>query len=215
MKGDSILIEPHHEAAARAIVEQLLPRLRENPGRFALSVAGESGSGKSETARAIAAELARNDLSSTVFQQDNYFILPPRSNDAARREDISRVGPHEVRLDLMNQHIAQFLDGDGVIEKPLVDYASDSVGSERLDTANARVAIADGTYTSLLPSLDARVFIDRDFRQTRKHRERRMRDASELDEFIDRVLEIEHEIISAHRDRADFIIRADYSVEKT
>jgi hypothetical protein len=38
-----------------------------------------------------------------------------------------------------------------------------------------------------------------------------MRDASELDPFIDRVLEIEHGIISLHKSLAQIIVGADYS----
>jgi hypothetical protein len=38
-----------------------------------------------------------------------------------------------------------------------------------------------------------------------------MRDAAELDPFIDRVLELEHGIISAHKPRAEIVVDADYN----
>ena len=56
------------------------------------------------------------------------------------------------------------------------------------------------------------MFIDRDYLDTRAHREKRRRDESELNSFIDRVLEIEHRIISAHRKLAEIIVNKDYSV---
>ena len=62
----------------------------------------------------------------------------------------------------------------------------------------------------MLESVHHRAFIDRDYTQTRKHREKRNRDASELDAFIDRVLAIEHGIISAHKARADIVVDAEY-----
>ena len=65
---------------------------------------------------------------------------------------------------------------------------------------------------SLLENVDTRVFIARDYEATRAHREKRKRDAAELDPFIDEVLKIEHAIISGHRARADVVITADYSV---
>ncbi len=212
MRGDTIIVEEHHRRAAAEIVPALLPRIRESGGKYTISVAGESGSGKSETATAIADALAQEGIDSVIFQQDDYFVYPPKSNDRARRDDIAWVGPQEVRLDLLDEHLNAFRDGAASIGKPLVVYETDSINAEDMPTAEARVAIAEGTYTSLLENVDTRVFIARDYEETRAHREKRKRDAAELDPFIDEVLKIEHAIISEHRARADIVINADYSV---
>jgi uridine kinase len=212
MRGDTIIVEEHHRRAAAEIVPALLPRIRGSGGKYTISVAGESGSGKSETATAIADALAEEGIESVIFQQDDYFVHPPKSNDRARRDDIAWVGPQEVRLDLLDEHLEAFRGGAASIDKPLVDYETDSVTAEDLPTAGARVAISEGTYTSLLENVDTRVFIARDYEATRAHREKRRRDAAELDPFIDEVLKIEHAIISEHRIRADIVINADYSV---
>jgi len=214
MKGDSIIVEAHHRKAAEAIVPVLLPLLG-NGRRFTISVAGESGAGKSETAKAIAQALEPHGIEAVIFQQDDYFIHPPRTNDATRRADIDWVGLGEVRLDLMDEHLEAFLQGNGAIEKPLVDYRADCVDSETLNPGSAQVAIADGTYTTLLENVHCHVFIDLDFRQTRKHREKRRRDDSELDPFIDRVLLIEHGIIVSHKPRADIVVNEDYDIRVT
>ncbi len=212
MRGDTIIVEEHHRRAAAKIVPALLLKIDGSVGKFTLSVAGESGSGKSETATAIAEALEKEGIASVILQQDDYFVYPPKSNDRARRDDIAWVGPQEVRLDLLDTHLRAFHDNVDSIDKPLVDYETDSVGAERIVVADARVAIAEGTYTSLLDNVDIRVFIARDYEQTRAHREKRKRDAAELDPFIDDVLKIEHGIISSHRARADIVINADYSV---
>ena len=212
MRGDSIVIEDHHRKAAAGMVPIVNATLAATPGRIGVTVAGESGAGKSEVAAALAEALEAEGITCLILQQDDYFVYPPKTNDKTRREDIAWVGPQEVKLDLMNQHMQAFIDGVGEIEKPLVDYADDAVYAETMETGQARVIIAEGTYTTLLDAATHRAFIDRDFRQTRKHREKRNRDASELDSFIDRVLEIEHEIISSHKPRADIIISDDYSV---
>jgi uridine kinase len=212
MRGDTIIVEEHHRRAAAEIVPALLSRIRESGGKYIISVAGESGSGKSETATAIADALAQEGIDSVIFQQDDYFVYPPKSNDRARRDDIAWVGPQEVRLDLLDEHLNAFRDGAPSIGKPLVVYETDSINAEDMPTAEARVAIAEGTYTSLLVNVDTRVFIARDYEETRAHREKRKRDAAELDPFIDEVLKIEHAIISEHRARADIVINADYSV---
>ena len=212
MKGDSVIIEAHHRAAASGIITVILPSIEQSDQRFTISVAGQSGSGKTETATAIAMALEPHGIESVIFHQDDYFVHPPRTNDATRRAGIDWVGTGEVRLDLMDEHLAAFTHGAELIEKPLVDYEEDTILSEILDTASARVALADGTYTTLLQNINSRVFIDRDYHVTRAHREKRKRDKSELDPFIDRVLEIEHRIISAHRENADIIVNRDYSV---
>jgi uridine kinase len=212
MKGDSIIVEEHHKKAASGIVPVLLPILQASKQRYTISVAGQSGAGKSETAMAIALSLAEYGFESLIFQQDDYFIHPPRTNDATRRADISWVGIQEVKLNLMDEHLTAFLQGVNEIEKPLVDYHRDAIGSEVMQPGAARVAIADGTYTTLLQEVMCHVFIDRDYLDTRAHREKRRRDDSELDPFIDRVLEIEHEIISSNKALADIVVNRDYSI---
>jgi len=212
MQGDTIVIEEHHHRAAICVAARLLPAIQSFDGKYTITVAGESGAGKSEIAVAIARHLEVAGIPCLIFQQDDYFRLPPKTNDRARRKDISLTGPQEVLLDLMSRHLEAFIDSEPSIEKPLVIYEEDRIDSEMLDLKDARVAIAEGTYTTKLDHVETRVFIDRDYRDTRKHRERRNRDASELDEFIDRVLVIEHEIISADKARADIIINRDYTI---
>lgn len=214
MHGDSIIIEAYHRKAATGISERVAPLIEAAPGKHAITVAGESGSGKSEIASALAELLEGSGLSTVILQQDDYFIYPPKTNDRTRRQDIDWVGPQEVRLDLMDRHLQAFLDGQATIEKPLVIYADDRITSEVLAVAKTRVAIADGTYTTLLSNAKTHVFIDRDFKDTKKHRERRNRDQSELDSFIDRVLSIEHRIISPHKSQASIVVNKDYSVSQ-
>lgn len=213
MQGDSIVVEPHHRSAAAGIHEIVLPRIHAS-AKHVVTVAGESGSGKSEIAAALSELLEASGLTTVILQQDDYFVHPPKTNDRTRRQDIQWVGPQEVRLGLLDQHLRAFVDNQSAIEKPLVIYNEDRITSETLDLARASVAIAEGTYTSELENVDTRAFIDRDYRDTQKHRERRKRNTSELDSFIDQVLLIEHGIISVHKSRADIIVNKDYSVSK-
>ena len=130
MRGDVIIVEEHHRSAAEAIAPTLLTAIAIAGGKYTITVAGESGSGKSETATAIAEVLEEAGISSFILQQDDYFVYPPKSNDAARRKDISWVGTQEVKIDLLSAHMKAFLDGADGMKKPLVDYASDSVGED-------------------------------------------------------------------------------------
>ncbi|MBT8122230.1 MAG: zeta toxin family protein [Gammaproteobacteria bacterium] len=212
MQGDTLVIEDHHHRAAISVAARLLPEIQIFDGKYTMAVAGESGAGKSEIAVAISRHLEVAGIPCVILQQDDYFRLPPKSNDLTRRKDISWAGPQEVRLDLMSAHLEAFIDNESAVQKPLVIYEEDRIDSETLEMRDARVAIAEGTYTSKLDHVETRVFIDRDYRDTRKHRERRNRHASELDDFIDRVLVIEHEIISADKVHADIVINRDYTI---
>lgn len=212
MQGDSIVIEDHHKKAAQEISKALLTTIQKATGKYTITVAGESGSGKSEIAQALAEAFSLQQINTVIFQQDDYFVYPPKTNDRTRRADISWVGPQEVHLDLLNDHLDEFIQGQPSVNKPLANYAEDKIFEETMHFDSATIAIAEGTYTTLLESINTRIFIDRNYLDTKKHRERRMRDASELDEFIDSVLEIEHNIISQHKEKADIIINNDYSV---
>ena len=123
MKGDVLVIEAHHRRAAAQIAADLVDAIHAKGGRFVVTVAGESGSGKSETAAALAEQLLEVGVASVVLGQDDYFILPPRSNDARRRSDPDWLGPHvEVRFDLLQANVDAALAGASEIEKPVIDY---------------------------------------------------------------------------------------------
>ncbi len=211
MRGDKILIEEHHRKAASAIADQLVERVRNAGRRFTITVAGESGSGKSETARALADALGQHGITAVVLQQDDYYVLPPISNDRARRANIKWVGTTEVRLDLIDEHLAAARAGTASLTKPLVIYEDDHIDTETVELGDAEVVIAEGVYTSLLENVDLRIFIARSRLETLAHRAKRGRE--KIEPFIESVLEIEHEIISRHRVRADVVISRDYNVE--
>ncbi|MCX7023081.1 MAG: hypothetical protein NT080_00495 [Spirochaetes bacterium] len=213
MKGDRIVIEGHHRKAAERISAVLLERIGNREGRFAISVAGESGSGKSEMAAALSEAFMKARVASAVLGQDDYFVLPPGSNDARRRKDDEWLGPHcEVRFDILQKNLDDALAGAQAIEKPVVDYDADAISTERMELGEAKVVIAEGTYVSLLKRIDARVFISRSRHETLEHRAKRNRGGEAGDPFIERILGIEHMIIAGHRQLADFVITRDYDV---
>jgi uridine kinase len=147
MKGDIIIVEAHHRRVAEIIVDRIATRVESTGRPYSICVAGESGSGKSETGQALADAFLSRGITPFVFQQDDYFLLPPKSNDARRREDISWVGTGEVRLDLLDAHLGQVRNGNPAVEKPLVEYEKDLVTTEKVDLSGCRVLIAEGTYT--------------------------------------------------------------------
>jgi len=211
MLGDRIIIKDHHRKAARAITEFALPKI-EAAKRFAITVAGESGAGKSEIATALKDVLDEKGIATAILQQDDYFIYPPKTNHRFRLADVRHVGTGEVRRGKMDADVRDFLGGANIIAKPLVDYDQDRVGPEKMDVSGMRVIIAEGTYTTLLDSAGLRVFIERDYIDTKPDRIARARDP--IDEFTWKVLDMEHEIIAAHRARAHLLVGRDFSVRE-
>ena len=213
MKGDIIVLEAHHIAAAKKIVPEILDAIREKTTRYVITVAGESGSGKSETGKAIVDELEKAGIKAVLLGQDDYYVLPPKSNDAKRREDPAWLGPHnEIRFDVYEGNLKDAIAGSDEIVKPLIDYNANSVEEERVDLRGVKVVVAEGTYTSLLKHVDTRVFIARNRLDTLEHRKKRNRGKEVGDPFIEDVLKIEHKIIAGHKQLADFVITKDYDV---
>lgn len=205
MIGDKLIIEEHHTNRAAEICALLAGRVHD---KFVITVAGESGAGKSELASEIARLLTEQDLKTGILQQDDYFVFPPKTNHEMRRRNLEQVGPQEVKLDFLDSNLRSFKRGENPIYKPLVNFDEDRATIEEMDTGDLKVLIAEGTYTSLLQFADFRVFIDRDYHQTLEARKRRARD--KFEPFILDVLEREHQVISAHKALADVVIPADF-----
>ena len=210
MEGDIINLNDEYRSTAKKIVAPLIEEIENCQTIYTFSVAGESGAGKSITAAAIAEQLELAGFSVKVFQQDDYFFLPPFTNDQKRRKDLEWVGTKEVDLALIDEHLKAAKDGVKTIKKPLVIYGKNKITSEVFDMKGVNVCIAEGTYTSLLKNVDKRIFIDRDFFDTHNDRKKRGRDL--IDPFTEKVLEIEHQIISRHKSKADIILDKNFEV---
>jgi uridine kinase len=203
-----------HQKAAKIIVSEIIERIKNKKARFVITVAGESGCGKTETGKAILSELKNNEVNSVLLEQDDYFVLPPASNDAKRKSDPNWLGPHvEVKMEVLENNLKNAVSGASEIEKPSIDYYANSIENIKLSLTGVDVIIAEGTYTSLLRNIDARVFITSTFVDTLPYRKKRNRGNEVQDPFVENILSTEHKIIAGHRYLADFIISKDYDVK--
>ncbi len=212
MKGDILIIDDHHRKAAVKAVKLILGEVLKSQHKFVITVAGESGAGKSELAKSIADHLEEKKIGCFIFGQDDYFKLPPKTNARQREKDITWVGMQEVKLDVLDQNILDALNGKPNITKPLVDFNADKIGEEKVDLSAFKVLIAEGTYTTELKNVNCRIFIDRNKLDTVESRKKRAREKQ--DDFLDKILTIEHDIISKHKLLADIIISRDWDVTK-
>ena len=212
MKGDKLFIQEGHISAARHIMSFLLPQIRKTRGKFIITIAGESGSGKSEIAASLSNVLSEKGIKATILQQDDYFVYPPKTNAKMRRKDISHVGLSEVRLAVLDQNLHVIMEGKNEIDKPLVIFDEDIITEETIKLEGIKAIIVDGTYTTILKNAHQRIFIDRSYIDTKETRKCRARE--EQDEYLEKILQIEHKIISSHKPQADIIVPNDYMVSK-
>lgn len=212
MEGDKLVVEECHIKAARGLLDSLLPQIIKTKDKFIITIAGESGSGKSEIAAVLAELLAKKSyIKSLIIQQDDYFVYPPKTNAKMRRKDINHVGLSEVHLELLDQNLEDILKGKEEIGKPLVIFDEDRITKEITNLKEIKTVIVEGTYTTILENIHQHIFIDRTYIDTKESRRQRARE--EQDEFLEKILEIEHKIISSHKPKADIIVTATYGVE--
>lgn len=62
-----------------------------------------------------------------------------------------------------------------------------------------------------MKNVHQRIFIDRTYLNTKISRQERAREAQ--DEYLEKILLIEHKIISLHKSKADIIVTCGYDVE--
>jgi uridine kinase len=204
-----------HEKAASKIAPEIIENIKSKNRPYIITLAGESGCGKTETGKALVNELRKSALEAIVLGQDNYFFLPPIANDTKRKSNPSWLGPRkEVNLELMEKNLIEAINGEAEIKVPHIEYNTNVETTRRVNIQNIKVIIAEGTYTSLLKNVDTRIFIDANYKDTLKYRKQRNRGSEVNDPFVESILETEHKIIAGHIFLADFIITKNYEVIK-
>ena len=103
----------------------LIEKITKKKNIYTISIAGESGSGKTETGKALVKEFKEHGIFALLLGQDHYFFLPPKANDAMRKKDPAWLGPHkEVNLELLNKNLNDAINGADSIIIPQIDYDS-------------------------------------------------------------------------------------------
>jgi uridine kinase len=196
-------MDPLNSTAISELVTQLASAHLLDGAPMVIGVAGESGSGKSTAATQLADALTARGIVTALIHQDNYFIRPPRTNHAFRLQDLGSVGPQEVQLTLIQDHIAAFRRGD-TVTAPMVNYPENRFDQETRAFTGAQVLIVEGTYVLMLDGLDVRVFLEATHSDTHERRMARNRDIWEP--IIDTILDIEHRLIAPQGERAHWLI---------
>lgn len=211
--GDRLVIDARHLTFARSLADLLEAKLGlARASRPVIAIAGESGSGKSITATALAEVLHERGRRVVALHQDDYFVRPPRANHEHRCVALGSVGPQEVNLALLASHVAAFRAGRDAAG-PRVDYPSDSFRTRELPFAHADLLVVEGTYVLQLADTDIRIFLEATHEETAERRRRRNRDVDAP--IVDQVLAIEHALIAPQAERAHVLVDASFGIRFT
>lgn len=205
MIGDKLTYHSNFKKINDEIIAKLKSQLL-GEKRICIAVGGESGSGKTSLAYALFVDIQRElGLKGYIFHGDDYFRLPPKDNHNKRLEDISNVGSSEVNISLLDQHIKAFINNEKQITKPIVHYKENCINEEVINPQDFDFCVVELTYSMLLKEPTYKIFIEASFKETKSNREKRGRDI--LDDFNERVLEIEHNIIRKQIEFADLTVK--------
>ena len=199
-------------AKAGKIAEELAREVVQKSPAKVYRVSGESGCGKTTLAKAIVKEFEAQGKKAVLISQDEYFHLPPRQNHNKRVEDFEWIGLGEVDWKLLNGVIDQVLDpAVAVVEVPEMDWELDTKEWKTMDAEEVDVVVIEGTYVlGEKREGEVGIFFEHTYVDTRENRLARNREV--VDDFIQRVLEREHGIISALRKDADLVVNKDYTL---
>jgi uridine kinase len=143
----------------------------------AISIAGESGSGKTTLSNLLIDLLKEKGFKPLMLHQDDYFKLPPKMNHEFRLKDFSSIGPQEIRLKLLDNHIWTVKNKtETILNVPCMNWITDTEETKQVPIADVNVILVDGTYTSLLNQLDYRILINTNYEDTRQNRIKRNRE---------------------------------------
>jgi uridine kinase len=205
--------QPEREMVVRIARNLAAEIMAERPARV-YKISGESGCGKTTLARAIVQLLEEQGKKVLMLSQDDFFQLPPRQNHNKRVEDFSWIGPQEVDFDLLNGFIRSAIEGLEPTQKiPVMNWERDEQEWVEVNTANLDVIVVEGTYVlHEKQEEEVGVFFTHTYEDTKEARIARNREV--VDDFIQRVLAREHELIAPLGAKADFRISTDYTIIK-
>lgn len=208
MLGDVLLITEKHQKAGEIIIGKILENRKP---KMIIGISGESGSGKSELAHVIAKGLRKHGIFAKPLHIDNYYcILPLLRTEWRKANGIEKVvGYGEYDWDTIYRNISEFKEGK-TSTGPCVDLVTEQVDQLTTDYSTVDMLIIDGLYAIKTEGVDLAVFIELTYHETKKAQV--VRGKEPQNEYRMAVLEQEHKMVSALREKADILINMDYEV---
>jgi len=212
MLGDVLLINDMHKDAAQSIYENVMEDLgvKEERYRYVVGISGESGSGKSELAHALAKLLKEHHIRVKIIHTDNYYKIQPLLREEWRRnKGFDKIGLDEYDWIKIKKTIRDFKEEQECMI-PCIDLIPEQVDKLITDFSKIDLLIVDGLYAIKAPDIDLRVYIDLTYHETKINQIIRMKEA--LSDFRLAILEKEHLAVLSLKPTADLIVDKSYQV---
>ena len=210
MLGDILLITDKHRAAAAVILQHILKNKKE---RMIVGISGESGSGKSELAHALAKLLRKEGIFAKPLHTDNYYKTHPLERRKWRSEHgiENVVGWDEYDWDAIHKNIDDFKNAK-ISEMPCVDLVTEQVDRLITNFSEVDMLIVDGLYAIRAGEIDLRIFIELTYLETKDKHTKDSRGKEVMDEVRWATLAREHKMVQSLKPMADLLITKDYEV---
>lgn len=210
MLGDVLLITEKHLHAAKEIVKEVLANKKD---KYIIGISGESGSGKSELAHAVAKELKTHKITAKPLHIDNYYRILPLERTQWRKDNgiETAVGLGEYDWDTIYRNIEEFKT-DSISTGPCVDLVTEQVDQLSTDYSVVDMLIIDGLYAVETKGVDLAVFIELTYHETKKAQT--LRGKEPQNEYRARVLEREHQVVQSLKPKAHLLVNMEYKVVK-
>ncbi|HPE33611.1 MAG TPA: hypothetical protein PLI65_02330 [Bacteroidales bacterium] len=212
MLGDILLITEKHKQAAEIIAAHIINNRKD---RMIIAISGESGSGKSELAHAIAKILRKEGIFAKPLHTDNYYKTHPLERREWRlRHGIENVvGYDEYDWEKINQNLDDFRNGRRS-EMPCVDLVTEQVDRLITNFGEVDMLLVEGLYAIKSDNVDLRVFIELTYLETKEKHTKDARGKEIMDEARWATLGQEHKMVQALKPRADLLVTKEYAVAK-
>lgn len=212
MLGDILLITEKHKQAAEIIAAHIINNRKD---RMIIAISGESGSGKSELAHAIAKILRKEGIFAKPLHTDNYYKTHPLERREWRlRHGIENVvGYEEYDWEKINQNLDDFRNGR-LSEMPCVDLVTEQVDRLITNFGEVDMLLVEGLYAIKSDNVDLRVFIELTYLETKEKHTKDARGKEIMDEARWATLGQEHKMVQALKPRTDLLVTKEYAVVK-
>jgi len=208
---EPLILKTHYQHLSESIYKELVNSGQLEKDKLIIAIGGESGSGKSTTAKALQDHLSKKGIPSFILHQDSYYLHPPKINSVKRKVDKGWVGKNEVKLHLLDSHLEKFNNKESVLEIPVLEYENNKFTDQNVIVKDYEVLIVEGTYAFYLNNSDYKIHMNRTYKDTLEIRKSRTRE--NYDPYVESILQIEHEIVLEKAKDAHAVVTNNYLFE--
>lgn len=201
MIGDPLHYKPHHFKKAEKIINYLA-KFQKFP--IIITIAGESGTGKSEIADIIQRRLFELNIRAYVISCDDYYKSSPGKRKEIRQKT-GVISHKELYWKKIKKIMRGFKKHKSKVYIQRYNLFSDSLEHTRINTTKLDVLIFEGLYAGYLDKTDLKIYLDSTHDDTYKFRKKRKKENPD-DNWRKHVLKIEGEEVRKTKQHADVII---------